>query len=267
LRAKTEREFAEYLSDAINNDYLVTILITSQTQAKVKSQNLPFGLGKTTLLLWLSYFLNNKNWETVFSYLCGNPYDVVNLLEPGTKRKNAAGWDAVQMTAPAEQGVPRVIRRMASYLSDTRPEIACLIMTGSNINAIAAPLRKLIVFEVIVAERGYYEIQKITYHKNYKAPLLDLSRLEYLEEGTFPKLPEDIYSRYEQWRVGSKAKIYPHLKLDVQGYMNLQKEKEGEDNQFDAPVIRAGGGYMVRVPTSLGEKLHHQVLEVTVKTK
>lgn len=264
---RTEKEFAEYLHDAINKDFLVTILISSQTQAKIKSQNLPFGLGKTTLAFWLSYFINNKDWETVFKLLCGNPFDVINLLEPGSKRKNACVWDAVQMTAPAEQGVPRVVRRLSSYLSDTRPEIACLIMTGSNINAIASPLRKLVVFEVIVAERGYYEIQKITYHKNFKQPLLDMSRLEYLEEGTFPKLSSEVYERYEKWRVQSKFKIYPTLKAELKDYMKLHDKKVMEENSFDAPVIKSAGRYMIPVPYVLGEQYHKQHLEVKLLPK
>lgn len=262
---RTEKEFADYLSAAINKNYLITLLITSQTQAKVKSQNLPFGLGKTSLEFWLSYYMNDRNWETVFSYLAGNPYDIIKFLEPGSPRKNAVAWDAVQATAPAEQGVPRVIRRLASYVSDTKAEVACLLMSASNINAISAPLRKLVIFEVIVAERGYYEIQKITYHKNFKQPLLDLSKLEYLEEGTFPELPPEVYERYLKWQVQSKCKLYPELKVELQNYMKLQQETKPEDlTTFEASVIRASGGYMIRVPNALGEKLHKKAVGISL---
>jgi hypothetical protein len=261
---RTEKELADYLHDAIKKDYLLTILVTSQTQAKRKSQNLPFGLGKTTLAFWLSYYMNHENWEIVFDFLAGNPYDVVNLLEPNSKRKNCVVWDAVQMTAPAEQGVPRVIRRMASYVSDTRPEIACLVMTASNINAISSPLRKLVVFEAIVSERGEYEIQKISYHKNFKQPLLDLSKLDYMEEGKFPKLPPEIYSRYEKWRVQSKMKIYPQLKASVMEYVKMTDPFEALT--FTAPVIRASNRYVIEVPKALGEKLHKQHISVELKS-
>jgi len=266
---KTEKDFSDYLHDAIKKNFLLVILITSQTQGKRKSANLPFGLGKSTLAFWLSYYLNGKDWNKVFEYLCGNPYDVVGLLEPGRERVRAALWDAVQMTAPAEQGVPRVIRKMSSYISDTRPELACLIMTASNMNAICAPLRKLVVFEVIIAERGEYEIQKIKYHKNYKQPLMDLSNLEYLEEGTFPALPKEIQDRYEKWRIGSKAKIYPTLKADCEAYMKLQEEQaELTDQSITGTVIKIGNsGYAIKIPRTMGEKYHHQLLELGVKDK
>ncbi len=265
---KTEKEFAEYMRDAIKNNFLLTVLITSQTQGKRKSENLPFGLGKTTLAFWLSYYMNGQKWSEVFNHLCGNPYDVVNLLEPGRTRVRAALWDAVQMTAPAEQGVPRVIRKLSSYISDTRPEMACLLMTASNMNAICAPLRKLVVFEVIIAERGQYEIQKIKYHKNYKQPLQDISNLSYLEEGTFPPLPDDIQERYEKWRVNSKLKIYPTLKADCEAYMKLQEQGGLCDDTIKGPVVKIGNsGYAIRVSKEIGEKYHRQVLELGMKPK
>ncbi|MEM4454428.1 MAG: hypothetical protein QXT28_06950 [Thermofilaceae archaeon] len=262
---RTEKEFADYLHDAINKNYLVTVLITSQTQGKIKSQNLPFGLGKTTLALWLSYFLNGRSWEKVFETLCGNPVDLLRLLEPGSERKRAAVWDAVQMTAPAESGVPKLLRRLASYLSDTRPEIACLIMTASNINAIASPLRKLVVFEVIVAERGVYEIQKITYHKNWKQPLEDLARLEYLEEGTFPKLPDDVMERYEAWRVQNKAKEYSKLREEFESrYMKFGGLVDDEGEVYVGRVVRTANMYAVQLPEQLGAKFHKKLVQLRI---
>jgi len=265
---KDVKEFAEYLRDAITNNFLLVVLITSQTQGKRKSENLPFGLGKSTLMLWLMYYMNGKDWETVFSKLCGNPYDVILLLEPGAKRTRAAGWDAVQMTAPAEQGVPKVIRQLASYVSDTRPEMACLIMTASNINAISSPLRKLVVFEIIISERGEYEIQKIKYHKNYEQPLQDLCKLDYIEEGSFPKLPIEVIERYEEWRKKSKQKIYPTLKAACETYMKLQNEQVGDAQTITGSVIKIGNsGYAVRLPRGIGEKYHRQLVQLNVGTE
>ncbi|MFA5455989.1 MAG: hypothetical protein WC272_11805 [Sulfurimonas sp.] len=274
---KDFKDFATYLNDAINHNFLLVVLITSQTQGKLKTENLPFGVGKTTLMLWLMYYMNggiaenayepnNPAWETVFTKLCGNPYDIVLLLEPGTQRTKCAGWDAVQMTAPAEQGVPKVIRKLSSYVSDTRPELACLIMTASNMNAISAPLRKLVVFEIIIAERGKYEIQKIKYHKNFEQPLQDLCKIDYLEEGTYPKLPDKISDRYEIWRKNSKAKIYPNLLADCESYMKLQNQQTVINEQgITGSVIKIGNsGYAVRLPKGVGEKYHHQLVKMNV---
>lgn len=274
---KNFKDFATYLNDAINHNFLLVVLITSQTQGKLKTENLPFGVGKTTLMLWLMYYMNggieenaqdpqNPVWDIVFTKLCGNPYDIVKLLEPGTERTKAAGWDAVQMTAPAEQGVPKVIRKLSSYVSDTRPELACLIMTASNMNAISAPLRKLVVFEIIIANRGVYEIQKIKYHKNFDQPLQDLCKIDYLEEGTYPKLPDWVQDKYESWRKDSKGKIYPVLLAECEAYMKLQNQQElMAEETIKGSVIKIGNsGYAVRIPKGIGEKYHRQIVKMNV---
>jgi len=264
-----ERDLADYFLDAINNDYLITVLITSHTQGKIKSQNLPFGVGKTTLAWWLNYYMNGRDWELVFQRSVYNPYDLVRLLKPGTERKNAATWDDVQATAPAESGVPRALRRLANFLTTQRPEVACLIMTAPNINSISSPLRKLVLFEVIVAERGKYEVQKIVYHKNFKRPLEDIGRLEYLHEGEFRPLPEDVLKRYQEWRVKEKLKLYPALETEMYSYVKMrewEKAEKGEAIQVEAPVVRATGDrYGILLPKEIGEKLHRKKAVVTIQ--
>jgi hypothetical protein len=271
----TERELADYILTAIDNNYLITMIITSYTQGKLKSQNLPFGMGKTTLEFWINNLTNKKGWDYSFDTTKYNPYDFMCLMDPELRRKegrlNCACFDDMQATCPAEQGVPRAIRRMASYLTTNRPEIACIVGTADNINSVSAPLRKLFVFELIVAERGVYEVQKITYHKNYKKPLKDLGKLDYLEEGTFPRLPDEVQKRYEVWRCAEKVKLYPALKAELHAYAKLKEwgPNDIEDGvvSLDIPVTKNGRDYVLTLPQVLGEKLHRQELHVALATK
>jgi hypothetical protein len=261
-----EKTLGEYFNDAISNDYLLTVLITSYTRGKIKdSQNLPFGLGKTTLAFWLSWFMNGKNWDMVFERAAYNPYNLATMLKPKSQRKNAVLWDDVQSTAPAEQGVPRAIRRLANFLSTERPEVACVLMTAPNISMISSPIRKLVVFEIIVAKRGLYEVQKITYHKKYRDPLHDIAKLQYIEEieGTFNKLPDDVMERYKKWRASEKLRLYPSLLAELQTYIQLRDATE-EDGQevlkdiLESSVVKSGRDYVLKLPKELGEKLHKQ---------
>ncbi len=263
--SQIQKTLADYLKMAIQNDFLVTALITSYTKAKRKTQNLPFGVGKTTLDFWLSYYLNGQSWDKVFERTAYNPFDLGRMLEPGAERKPAVLWEDVQATAPAEQGVPRAVRRLANFLSTERPEIACLLMTAPNIAMISSPLRRLVLFEIIVSERGHYEVQKISYHKNFKQPLQDLARLEYLEETAisepFPPLPAEVMQRYTAWRIDQKLKLYPSLISELEGYIKLREwatEDIGELPTLETEVIRAGNGYMLKVPDELGKRLHRQ---------
>jgi hypothetical protein len=260
------------LSEAINENYLMTVLVTSFVQGKLKSRNLPFGLGKTTLGLWLSYYLNGNNWDTVFERLVYNPFALGKVLKPGSARKNCVVFDDVQATCPSEQGVPRAVRRLSNFLSSERPELASLIMTAPNISLISSPLRKLILFEVIVSERGRYEVQKISYFKNFKQPLVDLARLTYLEESCaeepFPPLPPDIMERYNKWRITQKLKLYPSMMSDLELYSRLKEWDNA--NMPDIPtlestVTKAGRGYVLNLPFEVGQALHMQRVKYTLQ--
>jgi hypothetical protein len=142
-------------------------------------------------------------------------------------------------------------------------------MTASNINAIAAPLRKLVIFEVIVTERGHYEIQKIAYHKNFKQPLLDLARLDYMQEGAFPELPREVYERYEQWRIKSKMNIYPQLMQELNAYMQLKEanEKVLDLTEFEGHIVKRAGAYIIEVPPTLGQANHKVPLVMSIRSK
>jgi len=274
MSSHSEKELADYLKAAIDNDYLINLLITSHTQGKLKSQNMPFGLGKTTLEFWLNYYLNGKSWDKVFETTKYNPYDFVRLFNPELRLKEgrlaAVSYDDIQATAPAEQGVPRAIRRLANYLTTSRPEVAAILGTADNINSISSPLRKIFLFEIIVSERGVYEVQKITYHKNYKRPLHDLGRLEYLEEGTFPKLPSEVYERYRLWRMKEKMKLYPALEGELCTYAKL-RDWTPEDLEADGMVSITcqvvkprKHDYGIIIPEEIGAKLYNQRVKVVI---
>lgn len=267
---KVEKDLTDYLVQAISDNYFITAIITSYTQAKNKTDNLPFGLGKTTLALWLSYYLNGNNWDKVFETLYYNPYALAVGLEPSTARKYCGVWDDVQATAPAMQGIAKPILKLANFLTTERPEIALLLFTAPNVNMIAAPLRKLINFEIIVSERGYYEVHKITFHKNFKKPMQDRARLEYLEElaqdTPFPPLPQEIQQRYDMWRTEQKLLLYPSLLNELKNYIKLQQwNKDMKDIPLiTGRVIRAGHAYMVQVPDSIGKELHMRQVELAI---
>jgi hypothetical protein len=272
-----ERDLSDFLIEAITEDYLLCILISSHTQAKVKTHNLPFGLGKTTLSMHLAKDINLKTYDWLLdNCMCYNAYQVGKLLEPGRERLNAGVWEDVQATAPATQGVPRAIRRLASYITVDRPELACLIMNAPNMNAISSPLRKLITFEIIIVERGLYEVQKISYHKNFKNPLQDIAKLDYLEElsrdNPFPPLPKPVEMKYKAWRVKQKLKLYPGLIKELEQYVKLSNWTPKDDDditdmlELTGNIVKKSHGYVLRVPNEVGEQLHNQKVKFTIQT-
>lgn len=145
------------------------------------------------------------------------------------------------------------------------------IGTADNINSISSPLRKIFLFEIIVAERGKYETQKISYHKNYKKPLHDLGRLEYLEEGTFPALPTEVYERYKTWRMKEKMKLYPSLETELCAYVKLRDwTTEGIENDGMATLTCSivkprRNDYGIMLPHDLGEQLYGHSVKVVIQ--
>jgi len=240
---KIEKSLGEFLADAITKNYLITLAITSYTQAKNQTRNLPFGLGKTSLAMELAYLIQggsvNDNyqrkdiWEKVHKIMAYDPYSMGCILEPGRERTSCAIWDDVQATAPASQSVPIAIRSLANFISTERPECACIIFTCPNLNFIAAPLRKLVNFEIIVSERGLYEVHKYSYFKDFKRPMQDRMHFDYVEEvprdQPFPALPSFEQSWYDAWRTERKQQLYPNMMKNLKTYTALQQwEQTGE---------------------------------------
>lgn len=294
-------QFAGFLDMAIKDNYLLICLVTSHTQGRIKSKNLPYGVGKTTFALWTSYARNatpgtypdprymqlskcqeifNKyypfnldvpevaaNWDTVFKLLNYNILDVARMIKPelGRLRVKLGVWDDVAATAPAERGVPTVIYKLKGYMTTARPEIACLMLTASNRNEIVAPLRRLVVIEIIIAERGVYEVQKVNFYKNFRNPDIDLAKLEYLEEGIFPPLPKQIQERYDSWRVTEKLKLFPNIEKDLARWLKMTETVDlSNATMINSKVIKMGNYYVLKLPKPIGEIYHMKQLKVAV---
>jgi hypothetical protein len=273
---KITKSLWEYIAEAITEDYLIIAAITSYTQAKYQTANLPFGLGKTTLAEDLAYILcggswkdlmNNESdpkvWEKVHKIMVYNPYALGELLEPGKPRLSCVLWDDVQATAPASQSVPMAIRELANFISTDRPEVPCIFLTTPNLNYIAAPIRKLVNFEIIVSERGLYECHKISYYKDFANPLEDKMHFDYVDEvpkdEPFPRLCPQEQEYYNNWRTGQKQALYPNMMKNLKTYTQLRQwEQTGASTTLNLSghaIMGPHGKCYIEVPTEFKGKL------------
>jgi hypothetical protein len=282
---KVLKSLWQYIAEAITKNYLITLAITSYTQAKWQTANLPFGLGKTTLAMELAYILCGGKWEDlvnnttdpaiwakVHKIMCYDPYALGELLEPGRERLPCAIYDDVQATAPASQSVPTAIRKLANFISTERPECALIMFTTPNLNYMAAPLRKLVNFEIIISERGFYEVHKISYYKYFQRPLQDKMHFDYVDEipqkEPFPALPDYEQQWYDTWRIEHKRQLYPSMMKELKVYTNLRQWEESGSEQaltsVTGKVIRAANGYAIRISDDVGAKLHMKDVEMAI---
>jgi len=216
------------LAENVDFDFLEFILITSRAGGKIPSEGRPFGVGKSSLAIWMAYrtwayyrgslyFVKEGNRfqmvdETpedervklmsmiVRHYLKFSIIDVVETVKNARSIIPALIWDDVQRTCPAYQKIPHKLRELVEYLTLARPRLKNLIMTAPSMSDIAKPLRAFVTWEVIVPTRGVYEIQFIGKKRDFYRPTEDRSQLIYDSEGSFQPLPPEIDRLYKQVR-------------------------------------------------------------------
>lgn len=241
-----------FLQSIIGNlyeDFMELTAITSRVRAYLKSEQRPFGAGKSTLAFQLSYMLHYideygleslysiepmdmRIWDRVFQHAVYTIDDLVEMLLSTSlgDRIPCIVWDDAQLTAPAVNVIPPELKEKINFLTTARPYVANIIMTAPSLKDLARPLREKIKYEVIVPRRGVYEVQMIERRKNYYRPTLDLDRLIFVGIGSYPPLPKPIQERYNQWR-DSELKKYMAKKLG--------KAPAASDNKRYVPVHEA----------------------------
>ena len=226
-------KFTIACENAIASNQLVICAVTSNTQASFESDGIPFGAGKSTLALELSYRFNHfdpetrryydvgldrndeRNWETVKKHSYYYPSKLLKAVHKAEDEKvliQCALWDDVQYTAPARAGTSPALEELVGDLTTERPTIRILILTCPNILGISSIVRSIVQFEIIVYARGRFEVQRVMYRKNFRNPRKDLMRLDYVsgedptekEETDFDALPSSMQTWYDNWRKDEK---------------------------------------------------------------
>lgn len=269
-RQAAEREdigidaFTKAVEEAIASPKAFVIAaITSNTQASFESDLTPYGAGKTTLALELSYKFNHfdpetkryfdlnldredlNNWKTTNENLWYYPSRILKAMDRVSQehRRMLSGvWDDTQYTAGARTGLPQPIEQLVGDLTTDRPEIGVLFLTTPNVMGIASAIRNLVQYELIVHSRGRYEVQRVSYRKNFQNPKKDWTRLEYVSglgrdekvEPDFSPLPYAEQRWYDEWRSAQKA--YKR-KTTIKSLERYEKAPQGNEEIEAQPAI------------------------------
>jgi hypothetical protein len=212
------------IAQNIDEDFLELYLITSQAAGLEPSMGRPFGVGKSTLAIWMGYRAFAYKNGTLYmegdriidntpddqrielmryiidNYMKWSLEDVVNTIRDTKDVVPAIIWDDVQRDCPAYQFVKKRKREMIEYLTMARQRVSNIIMTAPSMGDIIRPLRRNITWELIVSQRGTYEVQFIAKKRDFYNPTDDFSRLWYEVTGHFDPLPEEIDQYYKKVR-------------------------------------------------------------------
>ena len=209
------------IAENIDGDFMEIFLITSQSAGLEPSMGRPFGVGKSTLAIWMayrafSYYLGKLRFEgekiidensyeerieimkkILDNYIVWKLDDLIRVISSARGFLPAVIWDDVQRDCPAWQHIPRDKREKIEYLTMTRQRVANIILTAPSMGDIARPLRRNVTWEIIVPRRGIYEVQFVAKRRAFYNPADDYSRLWYEATGTFDPLPEEIDKLYK----------------------------------------------------------------------
>jgi hypothetical protein len=245
------------MAENIDKNYLELFLITSQAAGLEPSEGRPLGAGKSTFALYFAYrafaYVNGTltiDWanqqvidETPYdeqieiydkiinNYLYWRIKDLLYGIKTSPKRLPAVVWDDVQLDCPAWQHVPRDKRELIEELSIARPLVANIVMTAPSMSDIAKPLRRQVCWEIIIPQRGVYEVQFIAKKRDFYNPTEDLQRLWYDATGSFPPLPPEVMEKYNKRREQVARQIKEEQEKLREKEESPKEERESADEE------------------------------------
>jgi hypothetical protein len=249
------KDLESYIDAAIWHDYLIGILITSASEGKLASLGIDYGVGKSTLMLRLAYlfldkygdkftrnpcFSRDEKWNRVFSMLRTFPYELEEFFFNAPKRYFGEPvfllYDDMQRTLGKTRSRDTYVRSLCERASTARNQLAVLIGTAPDIGTLAYPWRYFFNFEVIIPERGYYEVQRLKKWKPFDNPYQTYVKLDYKGEvsrqigsAPFPRLDSDIEDRYQNWRTEANRRFDEgEGEIRLRSFLNVLSEEAKE---------------------------------------
>ena len=212
MKLPPKPKILDYINLAINDNYLIYILVTSSAQAKVKSYGLDYGMGKSTRMLNMMSIIYAFNWEKVKKNLVARPVSIKRILDRPFKTM-AWGWDDMQATVGKDKQHDPKVRELAYYMTTLRPYYNVMIGTAPHRGMLQKDFRDLFHFEVITPVRGRYEVQQLKRWIDYKKPTRTKDRLRYRGEGFSMALPPHMEQWYRAWRDKENKLIRKNIAL------------------------------------------------------
>ena len=162
-----------YTKVAIRDGYLLGILVTSQAQASLPSEGWSFGAGKTTFALkWAKNMCYNGNFEQVKEHTICFAEQLDPFFDPDTPTTPCVVIEDMQFDFGKHRSRDRDIQELGALFTMQRPQVNVIIGTAPHRGQLAKYFREeLFHFEVIIPERGLYEIQRLRRWIDFKDPV------------------------------------------------------------------------------------------------
>lgn len=212
------KDILGYISLAIRFDYLICILITSASEGRQASLGIDYGVGKSTLMLYIMYVFVDKfgkcqteqeKWDRIFSMLYAFPWELEQFYYTAPTRCPGEpifiAVDDLQRSFGKDRSKDNYIRSLANRLTTARQQAPVFIASAPDIGEIAYPFRFKFNFEIKVPKRGEYEVQRLKKWTDFQNPYVTRVTMPKTDwkPGVFPKLSDlnkEAEDRYKAWR-------------------------------------------------------------------
>jgi len=210
---------ADYVWAALNKNYMLGILVTSQAQARVKGSGWSFGAGKSTFALsFMKTFCYGGNFDRARTHLMSFAQELDPYLNPDAPRTPAIMIDDMQLDFGKHRSHDPEMRELCYFLTTQRTCIGIIIGTTSHRGMLAKDFREeMFHFEVIIPDRGTFEIQQLRRWLPFDDPITPRERLEPRGVGPFLALPSEEEEWYLAWRKQRDLKAKARVKLLKKG--------------------------------------------------
>jgi len=232
--SKRKLQLIDYINKAINENYMLWILVTSGAEGKLETMGFDYGVGKSTFALqYMRTTCYAGNWAKVKENTIGAYWQIKPILDSVSPPHfiNAVYIDEMELTMGKHQQHNKAIQELAYYMKTVRPYVKVWFASAPNRDTLQKDFREMFHFEVIIVKRGLYEVQQLKRWLDFKKPQKLKETLRYSAEFSFFDLQPPEKKWYEAWRHDMNVKIRNTLKAFsgmVDGELKTQHLSETE---------------------------------------
>ncbi len=213
----TSKDILEYISNCINHDYMMGILITSASEGILSSIGMDYGVGKSTLAMDIAFGFVKKfknctdfeAWEIVKTMLHRFPWELEEFIANAPIRYPGDPvfyiYEDMQETLGKDKSRDAYVRDLYNRTSTRRKRFAVFFGNAPDISKLALCWREFFTWEIKVPSRGRYEVQRIAKKTRFDRPYEVEARMPkedcaVSDNYSFPILPKEIQTWYDNWK-------------------------------------------------------------------
>jgi len=186
---------------------------------------------KSTLMLWILWYIYNKDWNKVYQAITFKLEELMNNIIKGIpirvptknklhKRVPIIGYDDFSVHSnKADTQHSSAWDIFKGGFDALGTEIGVLLATMVNAESPTSQLQNKYNIEVIVPRKGVYKVDRVVWLQDYRGFRTKMKKWCIVDNATFPKIPDKYYKPYDKRRMSLTKEVY----VRIQDAMSIDK--------------------------------------------